>query len=122
VLRNLLREGVSIRNMPAILEALADHVGAPRMSISSPSSCANASAARCASSTPTSAGTVHAVTLDPAHRVASGRRRGGSDDPRAEPVSPAYLQRLVERIGDHGARDRRAADVVLLVRSNVRRS
>ena len=43
-------------------------------------------------------------------------------DPRAEPVSPAFLSRLVGRIGEQIAQSTQGGkDVVLVVRSNVRR-
>jgi flagellar biosynthesis protein FlhA len=67
-------------------------------------------------------GTLHAVTLDPAIESRLAGAVGATADPEAPPVSPAYLQRLVERIAEcigqatHGGKD-----VVLLARSGVRR-
>ena len=122
VLRNLLREGVPIRNMPAILEALADHVGRTR----DPEALSELVRQRlgrvlCEMHADRS-GTLHAVTLEPAIESRLASAVGAGTDPEAGLVSPAYLQRLVERIGDSLANAARGGKgVVLLVRSNVRR-
>ncbi|MEO6710209.1 MAG: FHIPEP family type III secretion protein, partial [Planctomycetota bacterium] len=64
----------------------------------------------------------HAVTLDPAIEARLAAAVGGQPDPRAEPVGPAFLSRLVGRIGDQIAQSTQGGkEVVLVVRSNVRR-
>jgi len=122
VLRNLLAEGVSVRNMPAILEALADHVGRTK-DVEALTELVRQRLGRALCETYADrSGTLHAVTLDPAVEARLAAAVGSAKDPEAGPVSPAYLQRLVERIGDAlGAAARGGKDVVLLVRSNVRR-
>ncbi|NUP96850.1 MAG: flagellar biosynthesis protein FlhA [Planctomycetaceae bacterium] len=122
VLRNLLREGVSIRNVPLILEVIADHV----VRTKDPDTLAELVRQRlgralCESHADRN-GTVHAVTLDPGIEQRLANAVGGSADPESPGVNPAYLQRLVERIGESvAAATRGGADVVLLARSNVRR-
>jgi len=122
VLRNLLRDGVSIRNLPAILEAIADHCA----KIKDPDQLSELVRQRLARSLveqhADKGGIVHAVTLDPAIEVRLASAVGGQPDPRAEPVSPAFLSRLVGRIGEQIAHSTQGGkDVVLVVRSNVRR-
>ncbi len=122
VLRNLLREGVPIRNMPAILEALADSVQRTR----DPETLSEIVRQRLGrvlcEMYADRGGTVHAVTLEPGIESRLATAVGAASDPEAGLVSPAYLQRLVERIGEalgHAARG--GKNVVVLVRSNVRR-
>ncbi len=122
VLRGLLYEGVPIRNMPMILEALADNVAKTR----DPEALCELVRQRlgrvlCDMHADRS-GTVHAVTLEPTIESRLAAAVGGSTDPDAPPVSPAYLQMLVERIGEAlGAAARSGKEVVVLARSNVRR-
>jgi flagellar biosynthesis protein FlhA len=123
VLRNLLREGVSIRNLPVILETIADHVGRTR----DPEALTELVRQRLGRALcelhSDKSGTLYAVTLDPLieARLASAVG-GGRPDPDAPPVSPAWLSHLVERIGESIAGAARGGkDVVLLARSNVRR-
>ncbi len=126
VLRNLLREGVPIRNMPAILEALADNVAKTK----DPEVLTELVRQRlgrvlCEIHADTT-GTVHAVTLDPAVevRLAHAVTRGEAQAPAGDTpgVNPAYLQRLVERLGESVAQATKSGrDAVVLVRSNVRR-
>jgi len=122
VLRNLLREEVPIRNMPLILEALADH--APRTKdVEQLTELVRQRLGRtlCEQHADKS-GVIHAVTLDPAleNRIAASVGAGGGGD--AKPVDPAYLQRLVERIERTlSTAAKGGREVVLLVRSNVRR-
>ncbi|MCY3001666.1 MAG: FHIPEP family type III secretion protein, partial [Planctomycetota bacterium] len=122
VLHNLLREGVSIRNVPLILEVIADHV----VRTKDPDTLAELVRQRlgralCENHADRN-GTVHAVTLDPGIEQRLAAAVGGSSDPESPGVNPAYLQRLVERIGESVASATRGgADVVLLARSNVRR-
>jgi len=67
-------------------------------------------------------GTVHAVTLDPAVEARLAAAVGTGHDPGGAPVNPAWLQRLVERIGESLAQASRGGrDAVVLARSNVRR-
>ena len=122
VLKSLLRDGVSIRNLPAILEAIADHCA----KIKDPDQLSELVRQRLARSLVEQhadrGGVVHAVTLDPAIEVRLAAAVGGQPDPRAEPVSPAFLSRLVGRIGEQIAQSTQGGkDVVLVVRSNVRR-
>lgn len=122
VLRNLLREEVPLRNLPLILETLADQA----LRTKDPETLTEAVRGRLARSLCEQhagpGGVIHAVTLDPAieARLAAAVTQRTSSE--AEPVGPAYLQMLVERIGDgltEAARGGREA--VLLVRSGVRR-
>ena len=122
VLRTLLSEGVPIRNMPAILEALADNLGKTR----DPEALAELVRQRLGrvlcEMVADREGTVHAVTLDPSIESRLAAAVGAREDPEAAPVSPAWLQLLVERIGDAFAQAARGGkDVVVLARSNVRR-
>jgi flagellar biosynthesis protein FlhA len=122
VLRNLLAEGVSIRNMPAILEALADGVGASRdVEVLTEQVRQRLARALCEQHAGRD-GTVHAVTLDPAieARLASAVGKSAGSDGSA--VGPAYLHSVVERIASSiGGASQTGKDVVLLVRSSVRR-
>ncbi|HUR27031.1 MAG TPA: flagellar biosynthesis protein FlhA, partial [Planctomycetota bacterium] len=122
VLKNLLRDGVSIRNLPAILEAIADHCA----KVKDPDQLSELVRQRLARALveqhSDKSGAVHAVTLDPALEARLAAAVGGQPDPRAEPVGPAFLSRLVGKIGEqiaHGTQG--GKEVVLVVRSNVRR-
>ncbi len=122
VLRNLVREGVSVRNMPAILEVIADHVGRTK----DPDTLTELVRQRLGRALcevhADRVGTVHVVTLDPRIESRLAAAVGGANDPEAPGVSPAYLQRLVEKIGESiAAATKSGSDVVLLARSNVRR-
>ena len=67
---------------------------------------------------------VHAVTLEPSveSRLATAVGQGSGVDPDAAPVNPAYLQQLVEKLGEALASAARGGkETVVLVRSNVRR-
>lgn len=121
VLRNLLAEDVPIRNMPAILEALADN--AERIKdVEALTELVRQRLARALCEQHTGErGTLHAITLDPAveQRLAAAVGTGDSDAP---PVNPAWLQGLMEQVGENiGQATQAGVDVVLLVRSNVRR-
>jgi len=122
VLRNLLRESVPIRNMPAILEAIADNIGKTR----DPETMTELVRQRlgralCESHTD-DAGVLSVVTLDPEVESRLASAVGNNGDPDSAPVSPVWLQVLVERIADSlGSATRGGKDVVVLVRSNVRR-
>ena len=123
VLRNLLREGVSIRNLPAVLEVLADNAGRTK-DIDTMTELVRQRLGRalCEQFSDPS-GVVHAVTLDPEieERLAIAVGGGGQAMDTGS-VSPAYLQQLMERVGESIASAARGGhDVVLLVRSSVRR-
>ena len=123
VLRNLLREGVSIRNIPAILEVLADNVARTK-DVDTLTELVRQRLGRVLIERFTDPeGRLHAVTLDPEieNRIANAVGGGGTDVD-AGSVSPAYLQRLMESVGDAIAQATRGGhEVVLLVRSSVRR-
>jgi flagellar biosynthesis protein FlhA len=122
VLKNLLRDGVSIRNLPAILEAIADNCAKIKDADQLSELVRQRLSRSLVEQHADEGGTVHAVTLDPAIEVRLAAAVGAQPDPRAEPVSPAFLSRLVGRIGDQIAHSTQGGkDVVLVVRSNVRR-
>ena len=121
VLRNLLREGVSIRNLSAVLEVLADNVGRTRDVETLTELVRQRLGRALCEQFSDPHGVVHAVTLDPAieERLAAAVGGQGVD---SGAVSPAYLQQLMERVGDSIAGAARGGhEVVLLVRSSVRR-
>jgi len=65
---------------------------------------------------------VYAVTLDPSIEARLAAAVGGAKDPDAAPVSPAYLQKLVERIAQSvAAASKSGKDAVVLARTGVRR-
>jgi flagellar biosynthesis protein FlhA len=122
VLRNLLREGVSIRNMPAILEVIADNLAKTQDPEALTEMVRQRLGRALCEMHADKGGTIHAVTLDPSIESRLAAAVGTTPDPEAGPVSPAYLQQLVEKIGDAAtAAARGGADVVLLARSSVRR-
>jgi flagellar biosynthesis protein FlhA len=122
VVRNLLREGVSVRNMPAILEVIADHVGRTKDPDALTELVRQRLGRALCESHADAGGVVHVVTLDPRIEARLASAVGGASDPESQPVSPAYLQRLVERIAEQLAQGAKTgADVVLLARSSVRR-
>ncbi len=121
VLRNLLREGVPIRNLPAILEVLGDNIGRTK-DVEALSELVRQRLGRslCEQHADKS-GTLFTLTLDPAieSRLATAV---GAGNPEAPGVTPAWLQKLVERIAESLAgASRGGRDVVILARSNVRR-
>lgn len=122
VLRNLLAESVSIRNMPAILEVLADSTDRAK----DPEALTELVRQRLgraicdAHSGP--GGTVYAVTLDPRVEGRLAAAVGMGDGGPAKPANPVWLQALLERIGGSvGSATRGGKQAVVLVRSNVRR-
>ena len=122
VLRNLLREGVSIRNMPAILEVLADNAARTK----DPEALSELVRQRLGRALcemhADRDGTLHAVTFDPDIENRLAAAVGGSKDQDAGAVSPAWLQQLMERTGASVAQATQGGkSCVLLVRSNVRR-
>ncbi len=122
VLANLLRDGVPVRNMPAILESLADNVGKSR-DVETLSELVRQRLGRVLCEMfADKAGTVHAVTLEPSIESRLAAAVGQIKDPDLPPISPAYLQSLVEQIGDAIANASRSGkESVVLARSNVRR-
>ncbi|MHC4378910.1 MAG: flagellar biosynthesis protein FlhA [Planctomycetota bacterium] len=122
VLRNLLREGVPVRNMPAILEALADNAGKSN----DPETLTELVRQRLGRTLcelhASSDGVLHAVTLDPDIEARLGAAVGPRPDNHVEPIQPAYLQVLMDRIeGSLAEAGKSGQNAVLLVRSNVRR-
>jgi len=122
ILRNLLREGVPIRNLPAILEVVADNVSRTK-DIEALTELVRQRLGRVLVEMHTDRdGTLHAVTLDPEIEVRLAAAVNGSADPDTPPVNPAWLQDLVEKIGDRLAQAAKTGhDVVVIARSNVRR-
>ncbi|TAJ21877.1 MAG: flagellar biosynthesis protein FlhA [Planctomycetota bacterium] len=122
VLRNLLREGVPIRNMALILETLADHAAKTKDPEALTEHVRTRLGRVLCELVADKGGTVRVVTLDPAieARLAGAVGLGGDAEPGG--VNPAYLQALMERIADSVAKGARGgANVAVLVRSNVRR-
>jgi flagellar biosynthesis protein FlhA len=122
VLKNLLREGVCIRNMPAILEVMADNAARTKDPEALTELVRQRLGRALCEQYADREGTVHAVTLDPEveGRIAAAVSGGQEADGGA--VGPAYLQELMERIGRSvGQATRGGKEVVVLVRSNVRR-
>ena len=122
VLKNLLREGVALKNMPLILEAMADGANKSK----DPEALTEMVRQRLARSLCEQHsgpdGTLRAVTLDPEVEsmltAALGQRSGAG----GEAVGPAYLQTLVEHIEARLSEAARGgAEAVVLVRSGVRR-
>ena len=122
VLRNLLREGVPVRNMAVILESLSDNVTRSRdPEVLSEMVRQRLGRALCEQHADRD-GTVHAVTLDPALEARLAASVGNRTDSDAAPVNPAWLQKLMENVAETVAGATESGkDVVLLVRSNVRR-
>tara|TARA_R110002126_G_scaffold28577_2_gene95308 strand:+ start:291 stop:2396 length:2106 start_codon:yes stop_codon:yes gene_type:complete len=122
VLRNLLKEDVSVRNMPAILEVLADHVQQTRDPEALTELVRQRLGRAICDQHAGPDGTVYAVTLDPALEGRLAAAVGVGNDENAQPVSPAYLQSVMQRLGDSLALAAQSGkNAVVLVRSNVRR-
>ena len=122
VLRNLLREGVPIRNMPAILESIADNIGKTRDPETMTEMVRQRLGRTLCESHTDDAGTLSVITLDPEVESRLASAVGNKTDPDAAPVSPVWLQVLVERIAESlSGATRGGKDVVVLVRSNIRR-
>jgi flagellar biosynthesis protein FlhA len=122
VLAHLLRDGVPVRNMPAILEALADGAARTRDAETLCELVRGRLGRTLCELHADKQGILHAVTLEPSIEARLVSAVGGAKDPDAAPLNPAYLQRLVERIGEAiAAASRGGKDAVLLARSNVRR-
>jgi flagellar biosynthesis protein FlhA len=122
VLRNLLIDGVPVRNLPAILEALADGVGRLRDPEALTEFVRGRLGRVLCELYADKGGTVHAVTLEPGIEARLAAAVGATRDPEAAPVSPAYLQQLVERIGQSiASASKTGKDAVVLARGGVRR-
>jgi flagellar biosynthesis protein FlhA len=122
VLRNLLREEVPIRNMPLILEALSDAATRTKDVEQLTELVRQRLARTLCELYAGDKGVVYAVTLEPhlESRIAASVDPKSASD--SKPVDPAYLQRLVERIEETlSTANQGGREVVLLVRSNVRR-
>jgi flagellar biosynthesis protein FlhA len=122
VLRNLLAEGVPVRNVPAILEALADGVARTK----DPEALSELVRGRLGRALcelyADKSGTLHAVTLDPTIEARLAAAVGAVKDPEAAPVNPAYLQKVVERIAQSiAAASKSGKEAVVLARGGVRR-
>ena len=122
VLRNLLQEGVSVRNMPAILETLADNAPRTRDVETLTELCRQRLGRALCEQFGDGTGTVHAITLDPAIEARLAAAVGRQGGPEEAAVGPAYLTELVDQIAASIATATQSGkDVVVLVRSNVRR-
>src|SRR5262249_47536959 len=97
VLKNLLREGVSVRNMPAILEVLADHAARTKDAEALSELVRQRLARALVEMHADRDGTIHAVTFDPEVESALAAAVGAARDPESPAVSPAWLQKLMER-------------------------
>jgi flagellar biosynthesis protein FlhA len=124
VLQNLLRERIPIRNLPAILEVLADH-GKKTKDPDALSELARQRLSRTlVEMHGNDQGGVPALTLEPALEQALADGLAGSTDPRVTAIlSPASMRRLQEATAASwtAAQARMQKQPVLLVRSSVRR-
>ncbi|MDA0948770.1 MAG: flagellar biosynthesis protein FlhA, partial [Planctomycetota bacterium] len=121
VLRNLLREDVPVRNMPLILEVLADNATRTKDPETLTELVRQRMGRVLCDQHAGKDGTLYAVTLDPALEAQLAQAVGAAEGDGA-PVSPAMLQAVLERVGKAlGQASRGGRDAVLLVRSNVRR-
>jgi flagellar biosynthesis protein FlhA len=122
VLKSLLREGVSVRNLPAILEVLADNAAKVKDTDQLCELVRQRLGRTLCEMYADPEGALHAVTLDPEIENRLAAAVGAVRDPEAQPVNPAWLQRLMERIGaDVAKAGQGGRSVVVLARSNVRR-
>ena len=122
VLHNLLKEGVSVRNMSVILETLSDSVARTRDPETLTELVRQRLGRALCEQYADRDGVLHAVTIDPEVEARLATAVGQRSDPDQAPVSPAWLQQLMERVAE-GVAEASAAgkEVVLLARSNVRR-
>jgi len=118
VLRNLLKEGVGIRNIPAILEVLADHSDKSRDPEALTELVRQRLGRAICDQHSDHGGTLYAVTLDPSLEARLAQAVGGGD----QPVNPAWLQAVIDRMAQAVASaSQNGRDAVILVRSNIRR-
>ncbi|MBL8861958.1 MAG: flagellar biosynthesis protein FlhA [Planctomycetes bacterium] len=122
VLRGLLREGVPIRNLPAILEALADASARTKETEPLVEAVRQRLARTIVERHADREGTLHAVTLDPQVEVRLAAALSGGRDAEAAAATPAWMHALMERTAASVAQAAKGGkDIVLVVRSNVRR-
>ena len=122
VLCNLLREGVAVRNVPAILEGIADNLARTRDPDALSELVRQKLSRSLCEQFADDEGRVWAVTLDPEVESRLAAAVGGQNEPDQAPVGPAWLSALVERTGESlGEAARGGREVVVLVRSGVRR-
>ncbi|MBL8858657.1 MAG: flagellar biosynthesis protein FlhA [Planctomycetes bacterium] len=122
VLRSLLRDGVSVRNMPAILECLADNASKVKDTDAMTELVRQRLSRVLCEMHADRDGAVHAVTLDPDIEQKLAAAVNGARDADGVAVNPAWLQKLMERTSASVAQSTKGGkDVVLLVRSGVRR-
>ncbi|MEO0651745.1 MAG: FHIPEP family type III secretion protein, partial [Planctomycetota bacterium] len=125
VLRGLLRERIPVRNIPLILEALADNVERTKDPETLVENVRQRLARTICEQFADDKGVIHSVTLDPETEnrlvAAVGGGAAGAEVDAAS-VGPAWLRELVERVERALAEaSRGGGEGVLLVRSNVRR-
>jgi flagellar biosynthesis protein FlhA len=126
VLRNLLRERVPVRNVPAIVEALADGLERTKDVEALTEAVRQRLGRSLCELHGDKDGVIQAVTLDPTVEAALAAAVGAREVPGsgadAARVGPAWLRELVERVGQAVAEASRGGrESVLVVRSNVRR-
>lgn len=122
VLRGLLREGVPIKNLPAILEALADASARTKESEALVEAVRQRLSRVLIEQHADRDGTLHAVTLDPQVEGRLAAALAGGRDAEAAAANPAWMHALMERTAASVAQAAKGGkDVVLVVRSNVRR-
>jgi flagellar biosynthesis protein FlhA len=122
VLRGLLREGVPIKNLPAILEALADATARTKESEALIEAVRQRLSRVLIEQHADRDGTLHAVTLDPQVEGRLAAALSGARDAEAAAANPAWMHALMERTAASVAQAAKGGkDVVLVVRSNVRR-
>lgn len=122
VLRGLLREGVPIKNLPAILEALADASARTKESEALVEAVRQRLSRVLIEQHADRDGTLHAVTLDPQVEGRLAAALAGGRDAEAAAANPAWMHALMERTAASVAQSAKGGkDVVLVVRSNVRR-
>ncbi|MEE9384469.1 MAG: flagellar biosynthesis protein FlhA [Nannocystaceae bacterium] len=92
VLKNLLRESISIRDLRTILEAIADHAGDTKETDPLTERVRQRMARSLTSRFADPEGTVHALVLDPSVEAAF---RGSGDGTHATSVDPAMIPRVV---------------------------
>ena len=107
VLRNLLNEDVPVRNMPAILEVLADHVAQTRDPESLTELVRQRLGRALCERYSDPSGTVHAVTLDPSIEGRLAAAVGKGPDPEASSVSD-FARQAAPQIGSRTVGSRSA--------------
>jgi flagellar biosynthesis protein FlhA len=122
VLRGLLRESVPIRNLPAILEALADGIARTKETDPLVETVRQRLARVLVERHVDREGTLHAVTLDPDVEGRLASALSGGREVESVAATPAWLHALMERTAKLLAESTKGGlDVVIVVRSNVRR-